>query len=70
MVFESEVKNDNNYYFSDFTKEYHVMAGSLKIIFKTGEIEYLSGNEKTIIRPYEVHKLEPNSCKLLVTCLK
>ena len=72
QVFETifETNTTTPYYYSDFYKEIQIVEGEIRIVFETGEIERLTPEKKTAIRPYEVHKIQVvKRCKLLVTCI-
>jgi mannose-6-phosphate isomerase-like protein (cupin superfamily) len=70
IVFESHLKKNELFYFSDFLKEFHVLDGNLVVEYKDGRKEYLKKNERTEISPYEPHKLIPSDkCKIVVTCI-
>ena len=69
-VFESFVERPTTDYYNDFYKDLLVIDGEVHVHFKTGEVEKLTNGKNAIIRPYEVHRLEPKQrSKLIVTCI-
>lgn len=69
MAFESKLKPNNTFYFSDFSKQYHVLDGDVIVKYRDGREEVLTKDSKTEIAPFEIHQLITDSCNMLVTCI-